>query len=175
MTLGVLPDWRIKSLCETGMITPFDPSLLNPASLDVRLGDLILQEREEESGFIECDISQATKENPYRLLPNEFILAQTLEFFNVPENICSQYALKSSLARAGLEHNLAGWIDPGFNSSVLTLELKNAKRFQHIPLWPGMRIGQLIFFDMHGPPLKSYKITGHYNGDKKVTGCKRMV
>jgi len=129
-------------------------------------------ERVEGGGFNEIDISSTTKENHFHLHPNEFVLAQTLEFFDIPDTICSQYALKSSLARQGLEHNLAGWIDPGFNSSVLTLELKNARQYQYIPLWKGMRIGQLIFFDMHGPPLESYRIKGHYNGDKKVTRCK---
>ena len=175
MDLGVLPDWRIRNLCINGAIKPFDSDLINPASIDVRLGGTILQEAENSGKFVEVDISSTTKEDPYLLIPNEFILAQTLEFFDIPEAVCCQFALKSSGARLGLEHNLAGWVDPGFHNSVLTLELKNARRFKPIALWYKMRIGQLIFFDMHGSALHSYRKKGHYNNDAKVTECKQML
>jgi dCTP deaminase len=89
--------------------------------------------------------------------------------------VCAQYALKSSLARAGFEHLLAGWIDPGFSNSVLTLELKNARKYQPIPLWPGMRIGQIIFMQMDETPQVSYKQSGRYNGDRKVAMCKGLM
>lgn len=156
------------------MITPFDPTLVNPASLDVRLGENILVETERR-GLIPVNISIHSKENPYKLLPNDFILAETMETFNMPDNIGAQFALKSSLARAGFEHLLAGWIDPGFSGSVLTLELKNALRLDFLPLWPGMRIGQIIFHEMSAVPLKSYKLTGRYNQDKQVAACKGLL
>ena len=59
-----------------------------------------------------------------------------------------------------------------YKRQVLTLELKNALRLGCIDLWPGMRIGQLIWFDMQGEPERSYKETGRYNGDKYVTKSK---
>lgn len=169
--MGVLPDWRIRSLCERGAITPFEPTLLNPASLDIRLGTHVFEER-EELGLVGNKIGHHTKDNPYKLYPGEFILAESIETFNIPNNVSVQFALKSSMARCGLEHSLAGWIDPGFSNSVLTLELKNALRLGCIDLWPGMRIGQLIWFDMQGEPERSYKETGRYNGDKYVTKSK---
>lgn len=172
--VGVLCDWQIKVLCEAGMITPFNPTLLNPASLDVLLGDNIFEEQEKR-GLVEKSIAHHTKDNPYLLHPNEFILAQTIEKFNVPNRICAQFALKSSVARAGIEHLLAGWIDPGFNDSVLTLELKNARRLEAVKLWPGMRIGQIVFYEMSAHPLKSYRETGRYNGDDKVAACKGLL
>jgi dCTP deaminase len=171
--VGTLADWQIKGLCEKGMVTPFDATLLNPASLDVRLGNLIYVETGDDLKL--TDISKATKDNPWYLHPNEFILAQTQEEFNIPNILCATFALKSSLARTGFEHLLAGFIDPGFNNSVLTLELKNARTSKSLPLWPGMRIGQIIFQKMSKLPLKSYKESGRYNGDKQVTQCKGIL
>ena len=156
------------------MVVPFDdPTLLNPASLDVRLGNLIYVEAGGE--FELLDLSSATKDDPWFLRPNEFVLGQTLEEFNIPDNLCATFALKSSLARAGFEHLLAGFIDPGFNNSVLTLELKNARTTKSLPLWPGMRIGQIIFHEMSATPLKSYRESGRYNNDKQVTKCKGII
>jgi dCTP deaminase len=172
--VGVLCDWQIKALCSGGAITPFDPTLVNPASLDVRLGTHVYVES-EELGLTAASIEGHTEDNPYYLYPNEFILGETLETFNIPDYLCAQYALKSSLARAGFEHLLAGWIDPGFSDSVLTLELKNARKYQPIPLWPGMRIGQIIFMEMDEAPQVSYKQSGRYNGDRKVAMCKGLM
>jgi dCTP deaminase len=168
----ILPDHEIAKLCRAGMITPFDDYLINPASLDVRLGDHIMIELESQQDLHPADIINHTKENPYLLYPDEFILAQTLEVFNIPDTVSGQFALKSSLARSGFEHLLAGWIDPGFNNSVLTLELKNARKHQPLPLWPGMRIGQIIFMQMASTPDVSYRDSGRYNDDLTVTQCK---
>lgn len=168
----ILPDHEIAKLCRAGMITPFDDYLINPASLDVRLGDHIMIELQGQQDLHPADIINHTKENPYLLYPDEFILAQTLEVFNIPDSVSGQFALKSSLARSGFEHLLAGWIDPGFNNSVLTLELKNARKHQPLPLWPGMRIGQIIFMQMASTPDVSYRDSGRYNNDLTVTRCK---
>jgi dCTP deaminase len=170
----VLPDWRIKALCEGGMIEPFDPTLLNPASLDVTLGTNLFVETEGH-GLLPKDISEHTRSNPYLLMPNEFVLAETIEVFNIPDFISAQFVLKSSLARAGLEHLLAGFIDPGFHDSVLTLEFKNAKQFSPFPLWPGMRCGQIVFTEMTEPPQASYRVTGRYNHDAKVSRSKGLL
>ena len=167
----ILPDHEITKLCRAGMITPFDDYLINPASLDVRLGDHIMIELQGQQDLHPVIINH-TKSNPYLLYPDEFILAQTLEVFNIPDNVSGQFALKSSLARSGFEHLLAGWIDPGFNNSVLTLELKNARKHQPLPLWPGMRIGQIIFMQMAATPDVSYRDSGRYNNDLMVTRCK---
>lgn len=74
----VLPDWRIRALCEGGMIEPFDPTLINPASLDVTLGTNLYVET-EDGGLLPMEISEHTRENPFLLRPNEFILAETVE------------------------------------------------------------------------------------------------
>ena len=170
----VLPDWQIEALCKGGMVQPYDPTLLNPASLDVTLGTNFYIEV-KDGGLLAKDISEHTRSNPFLLQPNEFILAETIEVFNIPDYICAKFALKSSLARAGLEHLMAGYIDPGFNNSVLTLEFKNAKQFSAFPLWPGMRCGQIIFTQMSAEPQASYRYTGRYNFDAKVSRSKGLL
>ena len=67
---------------------------------------------------------------------------------------------------------LAGWCDPGWHGSKLTLELQNARKMHSLPLYPGLKIGQIIFFEMSERPIKSYAVTGHYNNDKTVSGSK---
>jgi len=71
--------------------------------------------------LIEIDISDRTEEDPYYLAPSEFVLAETIETFNLPDDISAQFVLKSSRAREGLNHLLAGWCDPGWHGSKLTL------------------------------------------------------
>lgn len=168
----ILADFEIKDLAERGMVTPFDETLLNPASLDIRLGAALLVEQDDEYDLIGANIKTCTRRKPFWLQPGQFVLAHTVETFEIPDDICGQFALKSTLARAGFEHLLAGWIDPGWHGSSLTLELKNARERQAIPMWPGMRIGQIVFMRMSQRPEVSYRECGRYNGDKLVTGAK---
>ncbi len=154
------------------MVMPFDPELVNPASIDVLLGDRIMIEVAESRDLQIHGIAGHTAEDPYWLRPGEFVLAETREILNIPDFVAAQFVLKSSRAREGLEHLLAGWIDPGFHGSRLTLELSNARRLYPIALWPGMKIGQLVIHKMESIPARSYAVTGRYNGDEAVTGSK---
>ena len=153
------------------MIEGYSDDLINPASLDVRLGSHLMIEVADTKDFVNVDISHRTEKNPYRLMPGEFCLAETEEIFNIPDSISAQFALKSSRAREGYENLLAGWVDPGY-SGRLTLELVNARRHWDLPLYPGMKIGQIVFFKMSSIPLNSYSKVGRYNGDLKVTASK---
>lgn len=150
------------------MVLPYDPELLNPASLDVLLGDRLMVEVEDRPELQILGISHHTQANPYWLAPNEFCLAETREIFNLPDHIAGQFVLKSSRAREGLEHLMAGYCDPGWHGSRLTLELQNSRRFHNLPLWPGMKIGQMVFHSLAGLPERSYAITGRYNGHATV-------
>ncbi len=151
------------------MVTPFDASLVNPASLDVRLGDTLLIESAESPELISypLNLNNHTKDL-YQLIPGQFVLAPTIEVFNLPNDVSAQFVLKSSLARKGLQHMLAGYCDPGWHGSVLTMELKNVRQLWPVPLWPGMRIGQMVFTKMLCQPKLSYRETGRYNNDKTV-------
>ena len=164
----ILADFQIRSRCEGGMITPFDPALLNPASLDVRLGPTLLIESAQSPGLVPYPLHRHSQAKPYELLPGQFVLAQTMEVFHLPDDLAAQFMLKSSRAREGLEHLMAGYCDPGWHGSVLTLELHNSRQLWPVKLWPGMKIGQIVFHLMAERPLANYAQTGRYNMDSTV-------
>lgn len=168
----ILSDKEIRALCEGGMVTPFDPALINPASLDVRLGDTLLIESAESPEMVPYPLGRHSQENPYLMVPGQFVLGETVETFAIPDVIAAQFMLKSSRAREGLEHLMAGYCDPGWHGSRLTMELHNSRQLHQIALWPGMRIGQMVFHRMSQPPERSYDQTGHYNNDQTVTASK---
>ena len=169
----ILPDYEIHELCSKhAMVVPFDPELVNPASIDVLLGDRLMVEVMYRHELEILGIAHNTPANPYWLAPGEFCLAETREIFNLPDFIAAQFVLKSSRAREGLEHLLAGFCDPGWHGSRLTMELTNARRYHSIAIWPGMKIGQMVFQRMQGIPASTYAVTGRYNQDLEVTASK---
>ena len=167
--MAVLCDHEIRALCDSHqLVWPFVPELLNPASVDLRLGDRLMIEVSDKRELIDIDISDRTKEDPYYLAPSEFVLGETVETFNLPNDISAQFVLKSSRAREGLNHLLAGWCDPGWHGSKLTLELKNERRYHGLHLYPGLKIGQMVFHRMSNVPAISYAVTGNYNNHLRV-------
>lgn len=109
----------------------------------------------------------------YLMQPGEFILAHTIEKFNLPDNLSAEFKLNSSGARIGLENALATWCDPWWHGSVLTLELKNFTRYHTIRLDAGCRIGQMIFHKSEPVPKdRGYAVRGRYNQDSTVSGVK---
>lgn len=170
----ILSDTEIHELCLAGGVPGHLPELINPASLDLRLGELIMIESAEGLDMRPLSLRGYTREQPYELVPGQFVLAQTIEQFNMPEDIAGLFFLKSSRAREGYENLHAGYADPGWNGSALTLELKNARQLQPLPLWPGLKIGQMVFFRMSRKPVISYATIGHYNGDLITTGSKQF-
>ena len=167
--MSVLCDWEIKARCQKSqMVAPFDPELLNPASLDLRLGLYLMVENICDPELLRIDISDRTEDDPFLLQPGEFCLAETLELFNLPDDICGTFLLKSSRAREGYTHALAGFCDPSWHRSRLTLELKNNRLHHALPLYPGLKIGQMVFHEMSNVPLRSYRETGHYNNHLTV-------
>lgn len=165
--MTILADWEIDAYCrQKNLVEPYRPDNLNPASLDLELGFVLLIET--ILGFEAVDISTRTKEKPFWLQPGQFVLAETSERFNLPVSLSAQFVLKSSRAREGYNHMLAGWCDPGWHGSVLTLELKNNLQQGRLPLYPGLKIGQMVFYRMSAQPDRSYSETGHYNNHDRV-------
>ena len=165
----ILHDREIQRLIQQErMIEPFELELLNPASLDLRLGDNIMVEVEHTPELQLQSIAHCSADNPYWLAPGEFALAETRETFNMPNDVCGMFCLKSSRAREGYEHSHAGFADPEWCGSKLTLELVNARRLHSLPLYPGLKIGQMIFVITAGIPRISYAEAGHYNNQPRV-------
>jgi len=172
--MTILADHEINALANKGMVQNYKIDLINPASIDLRLGNMVMLESVASHQMIPLDISHYTAEHPYELVPGQFILAQTMETFNMPEDIAGLFFLKSSRAREGYENLHAGYADPGWHGSALTLELKNARQLQPLPIYPGLKIGQMVFFRMSSKPAISYADVGHYNNDLMVSPSKQF-
>lgn len=177
--MSLLSYTELCELVERGVITDVPHEHINAASIDVRLGRDILIERASNRSVILRDRQNLTMESypiggsGYRLDPGEFILAHTLEKFNLPNDIAAEFKLKSSGARIGLNNVLATWADPGWNGSALTLELQNVTRHHSIILHEGDRIGQMLFYRVTPVPAdRSYAVRGRYNNDPGVQQAK---
>jgi dCTP deaminase len=107
-------------------------------------------------------------------MPDQFLLASTVQEVWMPDDLVAQVNGKSSLGRLGMTvHITAGFIDPGFRGTV-TLELKNLSH-SVITLRPGMPICQLVFFQMTSPADRPYGSEGlgsHYQGQIGVTASR---
>ena len=139
--------------------------------MDIRLGHTFSVVEDSSAGIItlEHEIHYKTiQSDSYLLLPNQFVLATTMEYVSLPDNITAFVEGRSSLGRMGLFIQNAGWVDPGFQGEI-TLELYNANRCA-IELKAGRRIGQLVFARMDNAALRPYN--GKYQGQRGATGSK---
>jgi dCTP deaminase len=159
--------------------------LLQPSSFDVRLDRFFRlfdnhkyayidprEEMPELTRFVEVAADEA-----FILHPGEFVLGSTYEFVTLPDNIAARLEGKSSLGRLGLlTHSTAGFVDPGFKGHV-TLELANVSNLP-IKLWPGMKVGQLCFFQLSSAaetPYGSAKYLNRYQGQRGPTASRSFM
>ena len=161
----LLSDRDISASLDSGRIQldPLDRSLIQPASIDVRLDRLFRLFDNHRYPVIDpaADQSDLTHsvdvgpDDPFVLHPGEFVLGSTYERVTLPDDVAARLEGKSSLGRLGLlTHSTAGFIDPGFSGHV-TLELSNTATMP-ILLYPGMKIGQLCFFQLSSPARAPY-------------------
>ena len=177
----LLSDRDIRARLDMGDIEldPFTPEMIQPASIDVRLDRFfrVFNDRQytyvdpaEDQGEMTEQFSVAQGE-PWILHPGEFVLGSTLERVHISSQIAARLEGKSSLGRLGiLTHSTAGFIDPGFNGYI-TLELSNVSPLP-VKLWPGMKIGQICFFELSSPaehPYGSQALGSHYQGQRGPT------
>ena len=161
----LLSDRDIRSEIDAGRvkIDPYDPDLVQPSSIDVRLDRFFRVFENHKYPHIDPAVEQpdltrlveVDPEEVFILHPGEFVLASTYEVLSLPNDIASRLEGKSSLGRLGLlTHSTAGFIDPGFSGHV-TLELSNMATLP-IKLYPGMKVGQLCMFRLSSPAEHSY-------------------
>lgn len=169
----ILSDKTIMKMLKEGTleISPLTDEQIQPASVDVRLGNTFSIVEDSSTGIITMEnrISYKIIEtDTYILLPGQFVLATTMEYFSLPNNLTAFVEGRSSLGRMGLFIQNAGWVDPGFKGEI-TLELFNANRCA-IELKAGRRVGQLVFAQMDDDALHPYN--GKYQGQKGATGSR---
>jgi dCTP deaminase len=149
----ILVDWQILDRINRGYIKidPFEPNLVQPNSLDIRLGNHFVWYTAGEEvidPYNKETISSGTSEktaDSVVLEPGQFMLAETFEVIGLPDNIVASIEGKSSIARLGVElHQTGGWIDAGFCGSI-TLEMCNVNQ-RPVKMYAGMPIGQLVFY-----------------------------
>lgn len=160
-------------------LDPFNEELIQPASIDIRIGSEFRVFQNHKYAFIDPSINQeslTTKlmvSDKFILHPGEFVLGTTLEYIKLG-NLAARLEGKSSLGRLGLlTHATAGFIDPGFEGHI-TLELSNAANLPII-IYPGMKIGQLAFFELSSNPTNLYGadvLGSHYFGQTGPTSSK---
>lgn len=169
----ILSDITIKALLDSGelSITPFEDFLLQPASVDLRLGQHFLKVDENKTDAIQLDspVEYVEVEMEEIVIPPlSFLLATTMEYIKLPDNLTAFVEGRSSVGRIGLFVQNAGWVDPGFEGD-LTLELFNANR-QPIRLQSGRRICQLVFSQMDRAASAPYR--GKYLGQRRAVGSR---
>jgi dCTP deaminase len=183
----LLSDKDIRAELDSGRvrIDPYDPSMVQPSSIDVRLDRYFRVFENHLYPHIDPSIEQVDLtrlvepegDEPFILHPGEFVLASTYEAISLSDHIASRLEGKSSLGRLGLvTHSTAGFIDPGFSGHV-TLELSNMATLP-IKLWPGMKIGQLCLFRLSSPaefPYGSERYGSRYQGQRGPTASRSYL
>ncbi len=184
MELVLLSDRDIRTELDAGRIQldPFEPSMVQPSSVDVRLERMFRLFDNHKYAHIDPSVEQpdltrlveVDPEEPFVLHPGEFVLGATYEQVTLPEDVAARLEGKSSLGRLGLlTHSTAGFIDPGFSGQV-TLELSNMATLP-IKLWPGSKIGQLCFFRLSSSAEYGYGSATHqsrYQGQRGPTASR---
>lgn len=169
----ILSDKTIKQMLQAGslQICPLEPGQIQPASVDVRLGDTFSVVEDSSSGIVTLDNEiqyKTIQTDTYLLLPGQFVLATTMEYFVLPDDLTAFVEGRSSLGRMGLFIQNAGWVDPGFRGEI-TLELYNANRCA-IQLKAGRRVGQMVFAKLDQTAENPYN--GKYQGQTGATGSR---
>ena len=179
--MAVLSDRDIRAAVQSGRvrIDPFDATCLQPSSVDLHLDADFRVFRNNRYPYIDVrapqpDLTEMVsvgEDEPFILHPNEFVLGQTLERVELPDDLVARLDGKSSLGRLGLLiHSTAGYVDPGWKGN-LTLELSNVANLP-IALYRGMKIGQISFFKMSSPverPYGSRELGSKYQGQSSPT------
>jgi dCTP deaminase len=149
----ILVDWQLLDRIERGFIKidPYDPALVQPNSVDIRLGNHFVWYKPGtevidpyNQNSVTSDVEEVHADS-FVLIPGQFILAETKECIELPDNIVATIEGKSSIARLGITlHQTGGWIDAGFRGTI-TLEMANVNT-RPVKIYAGMPIGQLVFY-----------------------------
>ena len=160
----ILSDRTIRKLIKNdSLATNVKEENIQPASLDITIGNSFsFPDPETSNGIIKIGEPIKYKEiirDTYFLLPNQFVLATTEQYFKIPNNLTAFVEGRSSIGRLGLFIQNAGWVDPGFEGQI-TLELYNASQLA-IEIKAGLRVGQLVFsptdYEVEHPYVGKYQ------------------
>lgn len=165
----VLSDRDIKKLLTDGTVKispePDFAEALGSCSIDLRLGNAFrvfdhsrFPYFDPRSRELSADVTSEVKvsENePFILQPGDFVLATTVESFELPDNLLARLEGRSSLGRLGIVvHSTASIFEPGWRGKVV-MEMGNMGRMP-VALYPGMRVCALTFEELSSPAQVPY-------------------
>jgi deoxycytidine triphosphate deaminase len=161
----ILGDAKILKLVgEKNLVEDFNPECLGGAGYDLRLNkayrlisDSLIGVKDRKTPDVE-----EIKDSPIKLRPGEYVLVETLERVNMPENVMARILPRSSLFRCGCMLATAV-VDPGYRGA-LTMGLKNVSD-RKFTLERKARIAQIVFEEVEG---SSRRYEGKYQGGKVV-------
>lgn len=172
---GTLPDWVIREFIRQGTIL-IDPlsedweSQLGTITIDFHLGTKIMVPKEASHKYVdvrrgveEADFDTIIlKENdPHLMQPGQFIIAPTVEYLRLPDDIMGRLEGRSSLARLGIVvHLSSGRFDPGWRGWP-TLELKN-NGTSPVIIYGGMSMCAFSFERLMAKVERPYTKRGRY-------------
>ena len=167
-------DKRLQNLIDIGMICGTCEGSVNPASINLRLGHTFLKPKVGQIVKLGDEMQYKRYERKdgqtIAIKPGEFMLATTIEAIDVPIMAAAFVQGRSSIGRAGLTVQNAGFVDPGFKGHI-TLELKNDSPCT-ILLYPGYPVTQLVYMDAVDV---SRPYAGKYNGQVDATGSRMQL
>lgn len=106
-------------------------------------------------GLTECGYDIRVKQSVTMFLGHRFVLASSIEEFNMPSDLMGRILNKSSWARLGVDASMTTNIEPGWRG-FLTIELRYS-RTKPITIPAGVGIAQVIFERIHTPASYSGK------------------
>ena len=166
--MTTLVDTQIEKWAVQGGLYPFSRGQINPASVNLRIGNEI--KIDTPHGLATVSIDGCNPDNPYFVNPHDWLLTHTAETVTLGNMLEAELVLRSSAARAGWNHAFSGYADPGW-SGKLTLELWNVRPFHTLKLYPGLELVQLRLRRLSRAPAADYSVTGRYQGDNTVNHC----
>ncbi len=156
------------------VIEPFDPSIVRENGVDLRLGGEFCRLRRSLTRIVDAkrlppDIEEFYRceevdpEKGFVVYPHEHVLAHTLEWVELPDDIVGLVNVRSTFARLGL-YIPPTVVDAGFKGQ-LVIEIIGSEF--PIRVYPGQRFLHLVLVRASSPVAKPY--TGKYQGQKGVT------
>jgi dCTP deaminase len=183
----IFSDRTIKEALADGriVIDPLEECYIQPSSVDLRVDSSFRVFENHKYPHIDprspqddlTKLIEVDDGDSFVLHPGEFVLGSTLERVKLGVDLVARLEGKSSLGRLGLLiHSTAGFVDPGFDG-YLTLELSNVANLP-IAIYPGMKIGQISFYQMTTPadhPYGSTEAGSKYQGQRGPTPSRSHI
>ena len=160
MVLGDLSLWKLLN----DLIRDPDPDLVNPASIDVRVGPEMLLEV-GAGDWRTVDLTAG----PVHLQPGEFAQVPTLEWLMVPNGYAVEVTLKGSYAADGYAHSVGVWLEPGWFGTA-TIGIRNATRHTSLPIEQGMRMAEIVVHQLDQSTVRLDRDHARRTGE-----CKKVV